>query len=148
MVGSRVVITLVLAQLFVYIRGRLIDRRNDRTRGGIRLLPNVNRVRGKSHCDLLLLCEPHPHAASLLQHGKSAAVPLQCGSYGTRGPSLRLRLTNTCRADSSEVTGPKPVSQFRCNALLRGIHRFASASQCLPSSIQTRICILALNGVF
>src|SRR5271167_645494 len=126
MVGPRIVITLVLAKFLVDVRGRLIDWRNDRTRGGIRLLPNVNRVRGKSHCDLLLLCEPHPHAASLLRHRKSAAVPLQCGSYGTRGPSLRLRLTNTCRADSSEVTGPKAVSQFRRDTLLRGIHRFAS----------------------
>jgi hypothetical protein len=36
----------------------------------------VNRVRGKSHFDLLLRCAPHPCASNLLQHGESAFLPL------------------------------------------------------------------------
>src|SRR5208282_2765484 len=147
MVGPRVVITLVFAKLLIHVRRSLIDRRNDRTRRWIRLLTYVNGVRGKSHCGLLLLREPYRHAAGVLQRGNAAAVPLQCGSCGTSGTSLRLRLSTTCRADSFEVTGPNPASQTRRKAVLRGIHRLASLIRRQPSSIQARVCILALSGV-
>src|SRR5216684_2643349 len=54
MIGARVVVAFVLAQFGLHVGGGLIDRRNDGAGGGIRLLPDVNRVGGKTHGGLLL----------------------------------------------------------------------------------------------
>lgn len=43
-VGARVVVTFIVAEGFLDVRGRLIDRSDDGTGGGIGLLPYVNRV--------------------------------------------------------------------------------------------------------
>ena len=48
-VGARVVVALVLAQRLVHVGRGLIDRRDDGAGGRVRLLPDVNRIRGKSH---------------------------------------------------------------------------------------------------
>src|SRR5437868_13861828 len=55
MIRSRVVVTFVLAQFFVYIRRSLIDRRDDRAGGRIRLLPHMNGIGCKTHDALLAL---------------------------------------------------------------------------------------------
>ena len=43
-VGARVVVAFVLAEGFLDVGGRLIDRRDDGAGGGIRLLSHMNRV--------------------------------------------------------------------------------------------------------
>jgi len=53
MVRSRVIVSFVFPQLFIDVRGRLIDGRDDGPSGGIGLLPDMNGVGGKTHCALL-----------------------------------------------------------------------------------------------
>ena len=55
MIRSRVIVALVLAQLFIDVRGSLIDGRDDGPSGGIGFLPDVNGVGGKTHCALLAI---------------------------------------------------------------------------------------------
>src|SRR5712692_3998406 len=59
MIGACVVVAFIFAQLGLHVGGGLIDRRNDGARSGIRLLPDVNRVGGKTHGGL-----PLPTAAA------------------------------------------------------------------------------------
>ncbi len=57
MIGSRVVVTFVFAELGLDIGGSLVDRRDDGTGSGIRFLSHMNRVGGETHYPLLLAAE-------------------------------------------------------------------------------------------
>src|SRR5205823_10384031 len=54
-IRSRVIVAFVFAQLFVYVRGGLIDGRDDGSSGGIGFLAHMNGVGGKTHCALLAI---------------------------------------------------------------------------------------------
>src|SRR6202007_2754581 len=56
-IRARVVVTFVLAQLFVDVGDAWVDGRDNRAGGGIRLLTHVNRIGGKAH-DVLLAVFP------------------------------------------------------------------------------------------
>ena len=85
--GTRVVVSLVLSELFVDIRRSLIDRRDDRARGRIRLLAHMNGIGGKTHDALLALSHTFlKQAASgwlltVRGHFQDSTVPvLHCGA--------------------------------------------------------------------
>ena len=49
MIGARVIVALVLAELFVHVGGGLVDRCDDGAGGRIRLLPDVNGICSETH---------------------------------------------------------------------------------------------------
>src|SRR5437763_16573674 len=55
MICSRVVVALVLSQLLVDVCRSLINRRDNRACGGIRLLAHIDGIGGQTH-DALLAC--------------------------------------------------------------------------------------------
>ncbi len=54
-IRPRVIVAFVLPQFFVDIGGGLIDGRDDGSRGGVGLLPDMDGVGGKTHCALLAM---------------------------------------------------------------------------------------------
>ena len=54
-IRARVIVAFVFAQFFVYVRGGLIDGRDDGPGGGIGFLTHMNGVGGKTHDALLAI---------------------------------------------------------------------------------------------
>src|SRR5579863_4331117 len=55
MIGARVVVTFVFAELGLHVCGSLVDRSDNGAGGGIRLLADVNSIRSKTHEDSCVL---------------------------------------------------------------------------------------------
>src|SRR5262249_11203813 len=81
-IGARVVVTFVLSQLFVHIRRRLIDRRDDGACCRVGLLVHVNGISGKTHCALLALFSHPCEAGSLVLAALRSRARLLCSCPG------------------------------------------------------------------
>src|SRR6202008_4918661 len=99
----RVVIPLpVFPELLLHIRGRLVDRRKNRARCGIGLLPDVNRICRKAHvvplvarCTRATRTRPFPVRChwSDFKARFTARAPAERSPYKVQEPSIPVNWT-------------------------------------------------------
>src|SRR5579863_7881943 len=120
MIGASVVVTLpVFAELFLNVGGSLVDRRDDGSSGGIGLLPDMNRIGGKTHNDNLLCLTRLAGTSAKNSVGtdsptSDAILDSLCGTETESGPT-RARLGSFRRAEAiqfKQVTGGAQSRQF------------------------------------